>query len=39
VTHKKYDGSISKIEPFFRAMMNKYVRYIFDEQLEAKVSG
>lgn len=36
VTKKNYDGSISKIEPFFRALVNRYVRYVFDEELEAK---
>jgi hypothetical protein len=37
VTKKNYDGSIARIDPFFRALVNKYVRYVFDEQLEAKV--
>ena len=36
VTKKNYDGAISKIDPFFRALVNKYVRYVFDEELEAK---
>jgi atlastin len=37
VTKKSYDGSISKINPAFRAMLNKFVRYIFDQELEAKL--
>mmetsp|Transcript_18770 Transcript_18770/g.31625 ORF Transcript_18770/g.31625 Transcript_18770/m.31625 type:complete len:435 (+) Transcript_18770:105-1409(+) len=36
VTKKNYDGSISKIDPFFRALVNRYVRYVFDERLQAK---
>lgn len=38
VTKKNYDGSIQKIDPFFRALVNKYVRILFDKELEAKVS-
>lgn len=37
VTKKNYDGKLSKIEPFFRALLNKYVRYIFEEDLRPKV--
>jgi atlastin len=37
VTKKTYDGSISKIDPTFRAMLNKFIRYIFDQELEAKI--
>jgi hypothetical protein len=37
VTKKNYDGSISKIDPFFRALVNKYVRILFETELEAKV--
>lgn len=37
VTKKTYHGEINKIEPFFRALVNKYVRFVFDEELEAKV--
>eukprot|EP00428_Durinskia_dybowskii_P063906 CAMPEP_0170381498 /NCGR_PEP_ID=MMETSP0117_2-20130122/14444_1 /TAXON_ID=400756 /ORGANISM="Durinskia baltica, Strain CSIRO CS-38" /LENGTH=654 /DNA_ID=CAMNT_0010637079 /DNA_START=66 /DNA_END=2030 /DNA_ORIENTATION=- len=37
VTKKNYDGSISKIDPFFRALVNQYVRILFDTELEAKV--
>lgn len=37
VTKKNYDGSIKKIEPFFRALMNRYVRYVFDKELQPKV--
>lgn len=37
VTKKSYDGSISKIDPTFRAMLNKFVRKIFDQELEAKI--
>ena len=36
VTRKNYDGSIAKIEPFFRALVNRYVRLVFDQQLCAK---
>lgn len=37
VTKKNYDGNISKIEPFFRGLINYYVRYIFDHEIEAKI--
>jgi atlastin len=37
VTKKNYDGAISKIDPFFRALVNKYVRILFESELEAKV--
>jgi len=37
VTKKTYDGSIGKIDPFFRALVNKYVREVFDLELEPKV--
>jgi len=37
VTKKTYDGSIGKIDPFFRALVNKYVREVFDHELEPKV--
>lgn len=37
VVKKNYDGSISKIDPFFRALVNKYVRILFDAELGAKV--
>lgn len=39
VVKKNYDGSISKIDPFFRALVNKYVRHVFDKELEAKVKN
>jgi hypothetical protein len=38
VTKKTFNGGIHKIDPFFRALMNKYVRLIIDEELQAKVS-
>eukprot|EP01032_Pedospumella_encystans_P009521 gene9521-11199_t len=37
VTKKNYDGSISKIDPMFRALVNQYVRLLFDQELEAKL--
>lgn len=37
MTKKTYDGSIGKIDPFFRALVNKYVREVFDYELEPKV--
>lgn len=37
VTKKNYDGKINKIESDFRAMVNKFVRFVFDEELEAKL--
>lgn len=37
VTKKTYDGSIDKIQPEFRALVNKLVRHVFDEELEAKL--
>jgi hypothetical protein len=37
VTKKTYDGSIGKIDPFFRALVNKYVREVFDHELEPKI--
>lgn len=37
VVKKNYDGAISKIDPFFRALVNKYVRILFDQELDAKV--
>ena len=36
VTKKSYDGSIHRISPDFRALLNRYVRIIFNEELEAK---
>ncbi len=36
VTRKNYDGTIKKIDPNFRGLVNRYVRYIFDDQLEPK---
>jgi hypothetical protein len=38
VVKKNYDGAINKIDPFFRALVNKYVRILFDQELEAKVT-
>eukprot|EP01038_Epipyxis_sp_PR26KG_P007123 gene7123-9720_t len=37
VIKKNFDGSISKISLPFRTMINKYVRHIFDGELEAKI--
>jgi atlastin len=37
VVKKNFDGSIEKIDPTFRAMVNKFVRFVFDEELEAKL--
>lgn len=37
VTKKNYDGKIEKIDPLFRGMVNYYVRYVFDQQLAAKL--
>jgi atlastin len=37
VVKKNFDGSIEKIDPTFRALVNKFVRFVFDEELEAKL--
>lgn len=37
VTKKNYDGDLTKIDPFFRGMVNYYVRLLFDQELEAKI--
>lgn len=37
VTKKTYDGSIKSISADFRALLNEYVRKIFDKELDAKV--
>lgn len=36
VTKKTYDGTIRKIDASFRGLVNRYVRLIFDEDLEPK---
>jgi atlastin len=36
VTKKNFNGSISKIDAFFRAMLSRYVHVIFDECIEPK---
>lgn len=36
VTKKNYNGSIKSIEPFFLSLINQYVRFVFDQELEAK---
>lgn len=36
VTKKSYDGDITKIEPQFRQLLDKYVRRVFDDLLEPK---
>lgn len=36
VTKKNYNGSIDNIDPFFRAMLSRYVHVIFDQFLEPK---
>lgn len=36
VTRRNFDGTIKKIDPNFRGLVNRYVRYIFDNQLEPK---
>lgn len=36
VTKKNFDGSINRISPDFRALLNQYVRIIFNQELEAK---
>lgn len=36
VTKKSYDGAISKIDSFFRSLLNKYVRSVFGEDVHAK---
>jgi len=37
VTKKSYDGNIAHIDPVFRALLNRYARSIFDDELESKV--
>lgn len=37
VTKKTYDGSVKNIEAFFREMLNRYVRIVFDENVEPKL--
>jgi atlastin len=37
VVKKNYDGNIQRIQPEFRALINQYVRLIFDQELEAKL--
>ena len=36
VTKKTFTGSIDKIEPFFRSMVNQLCRLVFDRELKAK---
>ncbi|CAM9450639.1 unnamed protein product, partial [Chrysoparadoxa australica] len=36
VVKKTYDGSISKMEPLFKSLLNIYVRQVFDASLEPK---
>jgi atlastin len=36
VTRKNYDGSVGKIDFFFRSLLDRYVRMIFEDKLEAK---
>jgi atlastin len=36
VTKLTFDGLIQKIDPDFRSLVNRYVRLIFDEELEPK---
>lgn len=36
MTRKNFDGAIHKIDPSFRALINQYVRIIFDGELESK---
>jgi atlastin len=36
VTKKSYDGAICKIDTFFRSLLNKYVRSVFNQDVQAK---
>ena len=36
VTKKTFSGLVSQIDPFFRSLIDKYVREVFEERLEAK---
>lgn len=36
VTKLTYKGEVEKIEPFFRGLLNRYVRAIFDESIQPK---
>ena len=36
ITRPKYSGEISKIEKSFLAVLDKYVRSIFEQELQAK---
>ena len=38
VTKKNFDGSLASIGSFFKGMVNRYVRMVFDEDLAPKVS-
>lgn len=37
VTKKTYDGSVEAVHHFFRSLLNRYVRELFDQDLEPKV--
>jgi len=37
VTKRTFSGAIGQIDPFFRALINRYVREVFDARLEAKL--
>jgi atlastin len=37
ITKRNYNGGISKIEPFFRFMLNRYVRHVLEESIAPKL--
>lgn len=37
VTKKNYDGDLTKIDESFKALLDRYVRYVFDKAIEPKV--
>lgn len=37
ITKRNYNGGISNIEPFFRFMLNRYVRHVLEESIAPKL--